>query len=63
MSHVDPVNLVEVSQVKVRQRGRAIDPGRMHDNVEVPEALPPDLRRTPSGQAVRVAWLGARERP
>ena len=37
--HVDPVNLVEVRQVKVRRRGGAVDPGGMHDDVEMPEAV------------------------
>ena len=36
---VNPVNLVKVSQVKVRQGGGAVDPGGMHDDVEMPEVV------------------------
>jgi hypothetical protein len=33
------VNRVEVSQVKVGQRTRAIDPGGMDDDVQMPEVV------------------------
>jgi hypothetical protein len=34
-----PVNLVEVRQVKVDERGGAVDPGDLYDHAESPEAL------------------------
>jgi hypothetical protein len=33
------VNLVEVRQVKVREGSGVVDPGGMHDHVEMPEAV------------------------
>jgi hypothetical protein len=33
------VNLVEIRQVKVRQRGGVVDPGGMDNDVETPEAV------------------------
>ena len=36
---VDPVNLVEVRQVKVGQGGGAVDPGGMDNDVEMPEPV------------------------
>jgi hypothetical protein len=44
--HVDPVDRIEVRQVKVSEGRGAVDPGGVHDDVERPEAVLDDVEHS-----------------
>ena len=61
--HVDAVNRVELSQVKIDKGGRAVDPGGMHDHVEVPEVVADGIEKRRYGLFVGDICLECRAAP